>query len=264
MDETVVSDIRATLETLVRAEQIAVPLAIESGSRAWGFPSPDSDYDCRFVYVRRRSDTLTLFPKRDVIEHPLTDLIDLNGWDLAKAVKLMLRGNAVIVEWLNSPYAYCEVPGFRDEFLSLAGRICDRQLIGKHYYYLARDQIHRALKSPDQVPLKKTFYALRPLLALRWLEAHPDAPYPPMNFHDLCAGVELPVDVRTPLDRLLDAKKRTRELGTGRLDPVLYDFLVTSFERAEPWRLSKPVPPDKKQEADAFWRTWLDRLAPPE
>ncbi len=95
-------------------------LAIESGSRAWGFPSPDSDYDCRFIYVRRRDDYLTLYPPRDVIEFPLEGELDINGWDLGKALRLLLKGNAVVIEWLTSPYAYAGDASFRDEALALA------------------------------------------------------------------------------------------------------------------------------------------------
>jgi len=80
-----------------------VLLAIESGSRAWGFPSPDSDYDCRFIYARRTQDYLSLFPARDVIEEPFDRVLDIGGWDLAKALRLLLKGNAVVVEWLMSP-----------------------------------------------------------------------------------------------------------------------------------------------------------------
>jgi predicted nucleotidyltransferase len=93
-----VTAIDARLDAVVRDEQVAIPLAIESGSRAWGFASPDSDYDCRFLYLRRRRDYLALWPPRDVIETPLDGLLDVNGWDVAKALRLILKGNAVVIE----------------------------------------------------------------------------------------------------------------------------------------------------------------------
>jgi predicted nucleotidyltransferase len=118
---------------LVRIEDdhgVRLPLAIESGSRAWGFPSPDSDFDCRFIFVRGEEDYLSLQPKPDVIELPLEGELDVNGWDLAKALKLMLKGNAVVLEWLRSPIAYRCDPSFRDCFLALARDCADRRLIG--------------------------------------------------------------------------------------------------------------------------------------
>ncbi len=105
-DQQIVSEIDARLNGICAEHNVTIPLAIESGSRAWGFPSPDSDYDCRFVFIRPREDYLTLFPPRDVIETPLTPILDVNGWDIGKAIKLMLNGNAVILEWLMSPLTY--------------------------------------------------------------------------------------------------------------------------------------------------------------
>src|SRR6186713_193776 len=103
MDPTVVGSIDDELDRIEREERVSVRLAIESGSRAWGFPSPDSDYDCRFVYVRPVADHLVLEQARDVIEFPIEGEIDAGGWDLRKALRLALGGNAVIVEWAKSP-----------------------------------------------------------------------------------------------------------------------------------------------------------------
>ena len=99
-DPSVVAGIDAKLREVEANHGVRILLAIESGSRGWGFASPDSDYDCRFIFVRPRDDYLTLFPKRDVIEYPPDGLYDGNGWDLPKALKLLLKGNAVIIEWL--------------------------------------------------------------------------------------------------------------------------------------------------------------------
>ena len=96
-------EIEARLAAIEAAEGVRYLLAVESGSRAWGFPSPDSDYDIRFVYVRKRDWYLRLEPGRDVIEAPIEDEIDLNGWDIRKTLGLMLKSNAVVSEWLSSP-----------------------------------------------------------------------------------------------------------------------------------------------------------------
>ena len=99
-------EVHARIEAIRRDEDVRVLMAVESGSRAWGFPSPDSDYDIRFVYVRRRDAYLSLSPARDVIERPIVDEIDLNGWDVRKAIGLMLKSNAVVSEWIESPIRY--------------------------------------------------------------------------------------------------------------------------------------------------------------
>lgn len=103
LDADVVAEIDRRLASVSRDYGVRVPWAIESGSRAWGFPSPDSDYDCRFIFVRPADAYLGLWPASDVIETPLDTVFDVNGWDLAKAVRLVSRGNATAIEWLRSP-----------------------------------------------------------------------------------------------------------------------------------------------------------------
>lgn len=113
----VVANIDRRLEAIRAQNHVVIPIAIESGSRAWGF-LPDSDYDCRFIFVRRLEDYLSPWVKRDVIETPLEGVFDVNGWDLGKALKLMLKGNAVILEWLTSPIVYCGSASFAPAFWS--------------------------------------------------------------------------------------------------------------------------------------------------
>lgn len=106
MDPAVVGSIDGELDRVEREHRVSIRLAIESGSRAWGFPSPDSDYDCRFVYVAALETYLSPWRTRDVVETPLAGLLDVNGWDLGKALRLLVQGNAVLIEWLMSPIVY--------------------------------------------------------------------------------------------------------------------------------------------------------------
>lgn len=71
--------IQEQLRRIEEAENIKILLSVESGSRAWGFASPDSDYDVRFIYIRRLEDYLRLDTNRDVIELPIDDVLDING-----------------------------------------------------------------------------------------------------------------------------------------------------------------------------------------
>ena len=117
MDASIVSAVDDRLRRVSDDNQVVIPWAIESGSRAWGFPSPDSDYDCRFMYVRRRNDYLSPWPQRDVIETPLDKVFDVNGWDVIKAVRLLVKGNATVTEWLRSPIIYSGDESFREGML---------------------------------------------------------------------------------------------------------------------------------------------------
>ncbi|APH74318.1 hypothetical protein BSQ44_00715 [Aquibium oceanicum] len=265
MEGGAVAEIQDILDRLAADNGVAIPLAIESGSRAWGFPSPDSDYDCRFVYLRPATETFTLFPRRDVIEHPLSSLIDVGGWELSKALRLLIRGNAVIIEWLTSPFAYREHPEFRAGFLDLAEDVADRSLVARHYFHLAEGQSVRFLDNPDgEVALKKLLYVLRPLMALRWLSARPDAAVAPMNFGLLLDGVDLSADVRQDISDLLERKRTTRELGTGKIPGSIHEFISGTLRDMEDFR---EAPAEKDTEAgeraaDDFWRNWTERLSP--
>lgn len=262
MDSNIVEEIRARLTALEESERIWIPLAIESGSRAWGFPSPDSDYDCRFIYVRTLEETFTLFPRRDVVEEPLTEIFDINGWELSKALRLMLAGNAVVLEWLQSTFTYQADTGFRQAALELAKDICDRHLIGKHYYHLARAQVQRFISPQEPVSLKKVLYALRPQMTILWLEAHPGVAVAPMNFHELRAGVSVPESVSDCIDELLYLKSKSGEVGKEVLAPALSNFLFSTLERLEPWSMAPSPTRSGEAQVDAFWREWSRKLAP--
>ena len=102
----IITEINEKLDEIERKEGVKILHAVESGSRAWGFASPDSDYDVRFVYVRPKEDYLRLDEPRDVIEWQLDEVLDINGWDLKKALGQFARGNATLFEWSESPVVY--------------------------------------------------------------------------------------------------------------------------------------------------------------
>ncbi|WP_172670770.1 nucleotidyltransferase domain-containing protein [Labrenzia sp. DG1229] len=262
MNPKIVAEIRTRLTELENRANISIPLAIESGSRAWGFPSPDSDYDCRFIFVRPLEQTFTLFPVRDVIEEPLTPVFDINGWDLGKALRLMHSGNAVIVEWLKSVFSYQVNEAFRVAALELADEVCSRQLIGKHYYHLARTQLQRLNFLKGEVSLKKTLYILRPLTALMWLSEHPGRAIAPMNFRELQREVAFPDLVSEKVDALLERKARSSEMGTEKVDPVLSEFMLSKYESFESWSSAGRDSDGHRAEIDIFWRHWSSELCP--
>ncbi len=255
LDPAVVDEIDRRLVSIGDEYAVRIPWAIESGSRAWGFPSPDSDYDCRFLFVRRAADYLSLWPARDVIETPLDKTFDVNGWDLAKTVRLLVKGNATALEWLRSPIVYTGDPAFRDRLLTLADATVERGAVGRHYLHVAEQQ--RA----GRATLKRFFYALRPAAALRWLATHPDETLPPMDLPTLLAEGEVGAPVRDAATELIALKSHTRELGAGVPPAVLERFVDDQLEagRAFDAAVAQRDPVAVNRLADDFFRDEIAR-----
>ena len=262
MDGEKVAGIDAMLDRVADEYRVFLPLAIESGSRAWGFSSPDSDYDCRFVFVRHIAEHITPWAARDVIELPLEGELDANGWDLAKALRLLLKGNAVIVEWLRSPVVYRAQPWFRDDFLEFARHAASREAIGRHYLHLGERQRRVYFGDGTNVAQKKIFYALRPAAALRWLRMRPAEAIAPMHFPTLIAECDPPTDLKDEVADLLNRKAITRELGTAPLSPVVARFIDSEFALAHGAFESggASAPTEVVARAELFYRTVVERL----
>ena len=196
------------LKSIEEQENIRILHAVESGSRAWGFASPDSDYDVRFIYVRPRDFYLKLEATRDVLEYPINDLLDINGWDLQKTLRLLHRSNPSVFEWFKSPIVYKNTD-FSGEFTS----IMENYFLAKsglyHYLHMAAGNYREYLKE-EIVKAKKYFYVLRPLLACRWILEKRTPP--PMLFSELMAA-ELPDALHSPVKELLRIKMEVPELN---------------------------------------------------
>lgn len=229
MDPAVVAAVDSELDRVAADHRVTIRLAIESGSRAWGFPSPDSDYDCRFVYVASLDTYLSPWRTRDVIETPLVGLLDVNGWDLAKALRLLVQGNAVIVEWLMSPIVYRGDGDFRARLREVATEVADRDRVARHYLHLGARQWTLFERHGG---LKKVFYSLRPAMALRWLREHPGAAVAPMHLPTLLAECDLPTGFTDAVTELTALKSRTREMGTGAAPAPIAEFITTEFRTA--------------------------------
>jgi uncharacterized protein len=239
MDAQIVAEIKTKLDQVCIEENVAIPLAIESGSRAWGFPSPDSDYDCRFIYLRGLKHNTALFPPRDVIELPLTPIFDVNGWDLRKAIKLLLKGNAVVIEWMQSPIAYREDREFRAALLSLANEIVDRELVMNHYFHLLGSTLQRHFVSDEPASIKKIFYALRPALALRQMRVQSNTIYPEMKMQVIAKHSDLSKSLLRIIDDLVAEKAETRETGKAVAPSEIMLFIKEEFDSFVPARASR-------------------------
>ncbi|MFT4132152.1 nucleotidyltransferase domain-containing protein [Labrys sp. WJW] len=255
--------IQQRLEQIRAEENARILLAVESGSRAWGFWSPDSDYDVRFVYVRDAQDYLSIEPPRDVIERPISDELDFAGWDLAKTLKLIFKSNAVILEWLQSPIHYGGDDAFASAILDFARPRLDEKALAYHYLNLARSQINRFLDDPALVRGKKYFYVIRPALTLRWLRLHGATAVPPMDFGRLTRETCLPDAILETLAGLLEQKKKEREFGLIPRNPAL-DALIHAEVQDGEQRARRPAQRKSANDieaADAFLRTWIHNAA---
>lgn len=232
IDPAIRCEIETRLDAVEATHDVRLLMAIESGSRAWGFPSPDSDYDVRFVYVRPRDWYLSLVPGRDVIEHAIVDEIDLNGWDVRKALGLLLKSNAVVSEWMLSPIRYRADDPFVSKLAALADALIEPRALAHHYGNLGRHASNRWLdRSSGDVPVKKYFYALRPALAVRALRLDPTV-RPPMNLQALIEVCDLPAPLVARIADLVEAKARTNEMSNGTRVPEVEALIAEELARA--------------------------------
>ncbi len=222
----IVKEINEKLDEIEAKENVRILHAIESGSRAWGFASPDSDYDVRFIYARRREDYLRLDEPRDVIEWQLDDVLDINGWDLKKALKQFARGNATLFEWSGSPIVYRTTDEW-NRIREVSKQYFSEKSAVYHYYGTANSTYQEYLQG-DTVRYKKYFYALRPLLAAEYIEKYHTAP--PVLFDDLLK-LDLEPELRTAIDELLEAKKRTTEKEENPQMPVIKRYIEDEIKK---------------------------------
>jgi len=246
------ADIQGRLDRIEAEQRVRLLLVVESGSRAWGFPSPDSDYDVRFVYVRERDWYLRLRPGRDVIETPIEDEIDLNGWDIRKALGLLLKSNAVISEWIESPIRYRAPHPIVDRLSALADQLLDARGLAHHYASVGRNAADRWLEGDQPVPVKKYFYALRPALAIRFLRLQPGL-RPPMHLDALVAASDLPKSMVEDIAALVEAKSRTNEAANGMRIPDLDALIRSELARASELQAKTDTKVSHLEEADRIF-----------
>lgn len=248
---------RQILEQLAEIEStegVKILYACESGSRAWGFASADSDYDVRFLYLRPLNWYLSLSDQRDVIERPLRDQIDLNGWDLHKALQLFRKSNPPLLEWLGSPIVYLEATPVAAQMRHLATLHYSPNTNAYHYLHMARGNFREYLRG-EQVWTKKYFYVLRPLLAVLWIER--GFGLVPTEFEALVNGLALDPALKAEIDQLLKAKRGGAELDEGPRIPLLSDFIESELARLQDIHFSfdKDIPP--LDELDKLFRSTL-------
>lgn len=197
---------------------VEILLAVESGSRAWGFASLDSDYDVRFIYRHRMSWYLDVLQRRDVIEYPIVDEMDYSGWDLRKMLFLLNKSNPVLFEWFHSPIVYRSDTSFLEAMKEPFDRFFSPVATVYHYLHMAENNYREYLKR-DRVKVKKYFYVLRPLFACAYIERYKKAP--PIQFDILLETAALEPSMQSTVIELLERKKQGNELGEeDRIEPL--------------------------------------------
>lgn len=160
-------EIAQHLEQVERQHNVKILYACESGSRSWGFASPDSDYDLRFIYQQPLDHYLKIYEATENLDLAINGDLDSNGWDLRKTLRLIARSNATPLEWLQSPVVYRETPGFKEALWPLCAQYFDARTSIHHYLGIAKGAME-ALGADGSLKIKKLFYILRPLLAAQW------------------------------------------------------------------------------------------------
>ncbi|GGE97210.1 hypothetical protein SAMN05443634_106258 [Chishuiella changwenlii] len=175
------------LRQIEKEEKIDILFAVESGSRAWGFPSTDSDYDVRFIYKRKINDYLKIQPMDDFIDFKITDDLDFKAWDIQKVLRLILKSNYSISEYLQSPIHYIVNDRFEKDLLELVSSQFNARKVSAHYLGITTKKLIE-IENSEMLKLKSLFYALRSVLSALWIVEK--RTIPPMEFKDLVVLIE--------------------------------------------------------------------------
>ena len=240
--------ILSKLEETEREKHITILHAVESGSRAWGFASPDSDYDIRFIYKNEKNWYISLWEKPDVIEFMTQDDLDGSGWDLAKALKLLSKSNAPLIEWLHSPVVYYQNDTFLKQ-MQLFAIDCFSPVATLHHY-LGTTKNFMEVCEMENVKLKSYFYALRSALAGKWIIENNT--FPPVAFAELLPIA--PGDVRDKILELQNIKAGKDEKYLHPKECLITDYLketvIFNQENASKLSAGKKI----NKELDDFFR----------
>lgn len=209
------------LETIAKDHNIKMLFACESGSRGWQFPSPDSDYDVRFIYVQPYKYYLSVLNRKYDHNFPINDELDIYGWDIRKVLQLMGKSNTTPFEWLQSPIVYRQLPGFRDQLWALCQHYFSPRSNIHHYLGIANGALE-SMGQGNEIGIKKLFYVLRPMLAAKWcLEKMSIAPMTIGPLMEL-----LPSDLQKEVNDLILLKADSAESFVIRISDRLRSYIT--------------------------------------
>lgn len=249
-------EIAQQIKTIEKTHGVQVVYACESGSRAWGFASPDSDYDVRFIYLQPRKNYLSIHDRRDVIELPVNELLDVNGWDIRKALQLFLKSNAPLYEWLQSPIVYQQETGLAAELRSLMPAYFSKRAGCHHYLSMTRNTFENDLQG-EEVKLKKYFYALRPALACQWILEK--RAVPPMEFGQLRTLVT-DGGWQQSIDDLLARKKKAGEKELIKPIGFLQDWIAATIVECKAKSDELTAETRSTEQLDELFRKYIEAV----
>lgn len=218
---------------------VKILYACESGSRAWGFPSANSDYDVRFIYLRPVAWYLSIDHKRDVIEYPVDDDLDISGWDLKKALQLFNKSNPPLLEWLDSPSLYMEKYSIAAQMRSLSPEYYKPLACTFHYMHMAEGNFKEYLRG-ERIWTKKYFYVLRPILAVQWIQR--EMGVVPMRFGRLVDELITEPALKEAIHQLLETRQAGDELGYGPRIDIISEFIESELARFEEYKTKVKQP----------------------
>ncbi len=211
------------LKELETIHNITILYACESGSRAWGFASPNSDWDVRFIYVHSQDWYLSIDESKDMLDFAIDEHeLDLTGWELRKTLRLFRGSNASPFEWLQSPIVYLDPYNFRSELWQLTNTYFKPRSMAFHYLGLAKNSSKKGLVD-GLMDIKKYFYVLRPLLAAYWI-CHKKT-VPPMEFAPLLEQLKSEEALYTAIQTLVRKKAAALEGDLTEPVPIIQTFI---------------------------------------
>ena len=203
---------------------VRILFACETGSRAWGFPSPDSDFDIRFIYMHEPAWYLSLSNRKDTIELMDGDF-DVVGWDLRKCLQLLKKSNAALIERFQSPVVYFSEGCFAPAFRTLVPSYYSATAVFFHHYALA-NKFWDEVKGSKLVKLKSYFYLVRSLLSCNWvIKSRKVAPMHMEALMQLNAASH-----NFLLDELIALKATVGESYLHEKTPEMEEFVLDMFD----------------------------------
>jgi len=225
IDEPVYNEIIEHLAKIEQEHNVVILQAIESGSRAWGFPSPDSDYDVRFIYAHPKDWYLQLTEERDVIELPISDELDIAGWDLRKALNLANKGNSVVQEWMISPIVYQQSASYAN--LSALIESAFNPIATYHHYRSMAKKAYADIEQSEQKKLKRFFYFARATLSAKWIVEK--QAMPSIVFSDLVNELVSDSEMVSEIEDLVSQKAIESERSNLEVPPLIYSFVESVY-----------------------------------
>lgn len=248
--------IKKYLSDLEKEKGIKILLACETGSRAWGFPSPDSDFDVRIIYKHQKDWYLNLTEEKDTIEYFLdNNEIDISGWDLRKSLRLLWKSNPPLLERIQSPIIYKVDNDFLTGIITVAQKTYSRIATIHHYSSMAKKAFEE-VESADNYKLKKLFYALRASVACLWILEKEEIP--PIEFGKMLNGLVLPANLKTRIGELIEIKSTISETYLHNGEKELLEFIKACIERADNESQSLPASKGQMSDLNDFFIKTLD------